>query len=232
MRAKGVVFDLFGTLVGGWGEGTAKLRMEELAAVLEVDPGEFVAVMDSSYTERANGSLGLPRETLQRLCARSGTKPSAAALDRGARLRVEQFREILSTPSAGVPQLLVELRKQGIRLGLISDCSAETPLVWPELQWARPIEATLFSWTERMRKPDLRLFRRAAQLLDLAPQDCLYLGDGGSHELSGAEEAGMRAVRVRLPRADDEVPLQYDPDPAWGGQEISSLSQIWELLDG
>jgi putative hydrolase of the HAD superfamily len=228
--SKGVVFDLFGTLVAGWSEATAKRRGEELAAVLEVPTPEFLAVLDASYTERANGSLGLPREMLERLCARTGIKPSAAALDRGAELRLQQFREVLTTPVPGVPQLLCELHEQGIRLGLISDCSAETPFVWPELQWARPIEATLFSWVERMRKPDQRLYLRAARLLDLDPKDCLYVGDGGSYELSGAEVAGMRTVRLRYLRFDGEVSLQYDPDPGWRGTEISDLNEIWGLL--
>lgn len=232
MLARGVIFDLFGTLVAGWSEATARLRSEELARVLGADPTDFLAVLETSYTERADGSLGPPPEMLERLCARAGAKPSAAELQRGARLRIQQFREVLTTPMPSTPELLLELRRRGIRLGLISDCSGETPLIWPELPWARPIEAALFSWSEGMRKPDRRLFLRAAQLLELEPQECLYLGDGGSYELSGAEAVGMRAVRVRYLPAVGEVPLQYDPDPAWSGPEISDLNEVWDLLEG
>jgi putative hydrolase of the HAD superfamily len=227
---KGVVFDLFGTLVEGWSVADAKLRTAELAAVLEVPSLELEGVLETTYTERANGSLGLPREMLESLCSRIGTQPSAAALDRGARLRVEQFREVLSTPLPEVPTLLMGLRQQGIRLGLISDCSAETPLVWPELPWVQPIEAPLFSWAEGVRKPDPRLYLKVAQLLDIAPTDCLYIGDGGSYELSGAEAVGMRAVRLRSRRDDGEIPLQFDPDPEWAGQEIGDLKEVWSFL--
>lgn len=226
------MFDLFGTLVEGWSEAQSQLRSEELAAVLEVPTSEFLAVLSGTYTERANGTLGGTRETLKNLCARIGSRPSTAALDRGAQLRLQQFREILTTPIPEVPELLTDLRQQGIRLGLISDCSAETPLVWPELLWARPIEAALFSWAEGMRKPDQRLYLRVAQLLDLEPRDCLYVGDGGSCELSGAEAAGMRAVRRHFLRGDGETQLQFDLDPAWRGQEISDLNEVWGLIRG
>ncbi len=224
------MFDLFGTLVEGWSEATARLRSEQIAAALEVPAAAFLGVLETSYTERADGSLGPPREMLAKLCARIGEEPAPAALSRGAELRVQQFREVLTTPAPSTRELLLGLRRQGIRLGLISDCSAETPMVWPELEWARPIEAALFSWVEGMRKPDQRLYRRVARLLDLRPAECLYVGDGGSYELSGAETAGMRAVRLSRTRVDGGKSLQFDPDPTWRGQQIGDLDEVWELI--
>jgi putative hydrolase of the HAD superfamily len=145
---------------------------------------------------------------------------------------VAQFRAVLQEPRPGVTALLKELLERNFRIGLISDCSGETPLIWEQLKWTEPIEAAVFSWCEGVRKPDPRLYQRVSALLQLAPAECLYVGDGGSQELSGAERSGMRACRLLAPRPDGETLLQYDPDPKWSGRTISGLAEILTLLEG
>jgi putative hydrolase of the HAD superfamily len=56
-------------------------------------------------------------------------------------------------------------------------------------------------------------------------RDCVYVGDGGGHELSGARAAGMRAV---LLAADDWLANEtYDREEGWDGPRIGSLSALW-----
>ena len=45
-------------------------------------------------------------------------------------------------------------------------------------------------------KPAPAIFRQCAQMLDVKPEDCLYVGDGGSQELTAARALGMRAVQA------------------------------------
>jgi putative hydrolase of the HAD superfamily len=115
---------------------------------------------------------------------------------------------------------------------MISDCSAEAPLLWERLLWPRPIQAPIFSWREGIRKPAPQLYRRVCALLGVDAAECLYVGDGGSRELSGAERAGMQALRIQQPRPDGEGLLQYDPDPDWLGESISTLSAVLPRLQG
>jgi putative hydrolase of the HAD superfamily len=151
-------------------------------------------------------------------------------LKRAARHRIDQFREVLREPRPEVRSLLAVLRDRGLRLGLISDCSGETPIIWPDLVWTAPIQGAVFSWSERARKPDPRLYRRAAERLQLDCTECLYLGDGGSQELSGAEAVGMHAYQLLALRADGDRLLQYDPDPNWNGPTLSTLTEVLPLL--
>lgn len=44
-----------------------------------------------------------------------------------------------------------------------------------------------------IRKPDAKIFWHAADLLDVAPGDCLYVGDSYANDIVGAKQAGMRA---------------------------------------
>jgi putative hydrolase of the HAD superfamily len=232
VELRGVVFDLFGTLVAGWGEQTAADKISEVAEILGVPVPRFRELMATTYALRADGQLGGPAEMLERLCAMIGEHPSPDLVDRAASHRIAQFHEVLRKPLPEVSSLLAVLRDRGINVGLISDCSGETPQIWRLLTWTAPIQAPLFSFCEGVRKPDPSLYRRVSEQLRLTPSECLYVGDGGSHELSGAERAGMRAYQFQPPRSDGQQPLQYDPDPHWHGPTVQSLTAILPLLDG
>jgi putative hydrolase of the HAD superfamily len=227
---RGVVFDLFGTLVAGWGEQTAAGKISEVAEILGVSVPRFQELIGTTYTLRAAGQLGGPAEMLERLCAMIGEHPSPERLERAASHRIAQFHEVLREPLPEVSSLLAVLRDRGMKVGLISDCSGETPQLWGQLTWTAPIQAPLFSFCEGVRKPDPVLYRRVSEQLRLSASDCLYVGDGGSHELSGAERAGMRVYQFQRPRSDGQQWLQYDPDPDWHGPTIQSLSAILPRL--
>jgi putative hydrolase of the HAD superfamily len=227
---RGVVFDLFGTLVAGWGEQTAADKIGEVAEILGVAVPRFRELMGSTYTLRADGQLGGPAEMLQRLCAMIDEYPSEERVQHAAAHRSAQFREVLRDPLPEVRSLLAVLRDRRIGVGLISDCSGETPRLWGELDWTAPIQAPVFSFCEGVRKPDAALYRRVSDQLQLAPNECLYVGDGGSHELTGALRAGMSAYQFKPTRSDGQHPLQYDPDPDWPGPKITTLSAILPLL--
>jgi putative hydrolase of the HAD superfamily len=227
---RGVVFDLFGTLVAGWGEQTAAEKIGEVAEILGVAVPRFRELMETTYTLRADGRLGDPAEMLQRLSAMIDEYPSAELVERAAAHRIAQFREVLSEPLPEVRSLLAVLRDRQIGVGLISDCSGETPQLWAELDWTGPVQAPVFSYTEGVRKPAATLYRRVCGQLQMEPDQCLYVGDGGSHELTGALRVGMTAYQFLPTRSDGQRPLQYDPDPDWTGPTIPTLSAILPML--
>lgn len=53
------------------------------------------------------------------------------------------------------------------------------------------------SYEVKMQKPDTRIYEEAANLLEVALNDCIFIGDGGSNELEGAEMAGMKAIQAK-----------------------------------
>ena len=88
---------------------------------------------------------------------------------------------------------------EGFRIGLVTDCSWETVLLWPETPLPPYFDSTVFSCAVGMRKPDPRIYALACDQLGLAPERCLYVGDGDSDELAGAERVGMTALRIHVP---------------------------------
>ncbi|MDA8395661.1 MAG: HAD family hydrolase [Candidatus Dormibacteraeota bacterium] len=232
MPYRGVIFDLYGTLIDGWTSKEADLRARELGEALEAPLGPFLELMESTYTERATGRLGDVAPMLRALCLQVGHEPSDCALARAAELRIAQFREVLSRPRPEVPSLLATLRDRGVSVGLITDCSAETPRLWPELGWSRPVQSPLFSWVEGRRKPDPELYRKALALLGLDAEECLYVGDGGSQELTGAEAVGLAARRILYGNHLALEHMRYDPDQLWEGESITSFTEILPLVCG
>lgn len=209
MRA--VVFDFFGTLTDPSRESGRRDVYDATAASLGVPPGLFWSQVSESFTERATGVLGDTSSTLRVVAARCGVQPPAEKLAEAVATHL-QGAKLLHAPRPGALHVLRELRVRGFRLGLLSDCSSELCELWDTSPYADLLDATVFSWAVGYRKPDPRGFARAASLLDVPASDCWFVGDGGSRELAGARDAGMRPVLVTNTAYADHAQYRDDPD--------------------
>jgi len=218
-----VVFDFYGTLTPispseAWASNAARL-----AAVMGVPPAELIRTMDESFPERISGALGDVRQTMQAIASRLGVRLTDAQLTEAAETRrlVQESMFALRPEALGV---IGALRDRGLRIGLVSDCTSELPDAWSRLPLAPVIDAPVFSCVERTRKPDPHLFRKAAADLRAAPARCVYVGDGGGRELTGASAVGMRAVLLAGP--DWHEHSDHNREADWTGLRISSLTEL------
>jgi putative hydrolase of the HAD superfamily len=138
-------------------------------------------------------------------------------------LRLAYMRQALR-PQQEVIETLGELRRRGLRLGLISACSGDVPEIWGETPFADLIDAPVFSCVVGFCKPDPRIYELATTELCVAARSCLYVGDGGHDELRGATRAGMTAILLHrgnksgLPR-----------ERGWSAQ-IGSIPEVLTLV--
>jgi putative hydrolase of the HAD superfamily len=58
----------------------------------------------------------------------------------------------------------------------------------------------------------------------VAARECLYVGDGGGGELTGARAAGMTAIMLRA--GDWAANAAYSREDDWAGPALSSLAQV------
>jgi putative hydrolase of the HAD superfamily len=72
------------------------------------------------------------------------------------------------------------------------------------------------------------MYEAVLSRLEKRPEETLYVGDGGSSELSGATAMGMRAVLLRI---DHERHVRYDEEVDWRGEVITDLATVPELLE-
>jgi putative hydrolase of the HAD superfamily len=226
MTTRAVVFDFFGTLTPTIITMVTDAERTAVGTALGVDPDELEAQWQATFVARSTGGTGDLTATLRLLATRIGGTPTDAELAEAARIRTAAYRRS-ARPRPDTIEVLDTLRAKGLRLAVVSDCSMELVTMWAELAVAERVDATVFSALVGRRKPDPLMYRLACERLDVSPADCLYVGDGGSGELTGAEAAGMRPVLL----ADDDwaVGHRYDQDD-WHGAVINRLSDVPDLV--
>lgn len=228
-RYDAVIFDLFGTLVDnpevpGRSLGTYNRAVEDVASILGAPADEFTRIWRSTSGLRMTGVFPSAEGYMAHLCQEIGVHPDDSRLAHAARVRLDAVGRQL-VPRRDSLDTLTRLRTSGYKIGLISDCSRETAVHWPGTTLAPLVDAAVLSCEVGVKKPDPRIYELACVQLGVAPERCLYVGDGESDELAGAQRAGMAPVRIR-------VPYERRPDDgqAWSGPEVSSLSQVLEHL--
>ena len=225
-----VIFDLFGTLVDDLTHPESQRVeyervMSETAAALSVPIDDLMRLWLEMGDRRMTGALPTTDDALAQICQQLGVQHKAEQISDAARVRFEHVRRSLK-PRHDTIETLARLKASGYKVGLISDCTAETPTLWPDTPFAAAIEAPVFSCEVGLRKPDPRIYALACERLQVEPQRCVFVGDGGSKELTGASDAGMRAVLIRAPYDDDIGGGREE----WQGDKVSSLGEILPLV--
>jgi putative hydrolase of the HAD superfamily len=215
-----VVFDLWGTLVRWPREDSAHLR-ERWAERLGIasDKLDELWFAAGAYEERECGPL-LPFLHSIRTAADSDLEV-AEFLE----WRVDLTRSALVADRETVATL-DELRRRRVRLGLVSNCTEDVAIVWPETELASRFDVAVFSATAGVMKPDGRIYERAWTELGVEPSDCLFVGDGANDELAGARRVGMTPVLIHEEGKD---PV-WDGLREWRGARITSIPQVLDLL--
>ena len=227
MRVRAVVFDLFNTLTVPVDDEEFRAAAKAMAVAAGVDPDGFVQCWFALWRQRLKGTFATSEACLRGACEAMGASVDEAAIARAVEVRME-FSRVTLQPRADAVASLARLRELGLKTALISNCTAAVPELWPTTPFAEAIDVPLFSCLEGLIKPDPEIYLLASERLAMAPRDCLFVGDGGSHELSGAEQLGMRAVLIKTPK---HVATDSERD-TWPGQAIQALSELPGLIAG
>jgi putative hydrolase of the HAD superfamily len=219
-----VIFDFFGTLTEAVIRGPAH---DHIARRLGCTPSAFTSALDQTFLARSTGAYGDPADALGVVARLAGADPDRETLEAVLPGRLAAIRADTRLRPEAVP-VLATLRKFGFATAVISDCGPELPELMPALPVAPHIDACVYSIDVGCRKPDPAIYGAACQRLGVEPWDCLYVGDGGSQELSGATAVGMTAVRLTAP--DLSSHLVFDMDDGWSGDRIDSLTDVFDLL--
>jgi putative hydrolase of the HAD superfamily len=219
-----VIFDLFGTLVDNWPADERKRLLAGMATELGCPFESLFHIWDEHRAARDTGAFATVQEAVSAACKGMGLTVDPGRIERASGAYSE-FAAVCLTPRDDALETVQRLRSLGYRTGLISDCGPPTPELWAATSLAECFDVTTFSCAVGLKKPDPRIYLTTCQALGVQPGDCLYVGDGGSRELTGAESVGMRALMIRTPSEEIVAPLRVDAD-SWEGTRIRSLSEV------
>ena len=198
-----------------------------MATILTAPTDDFVNMWIGTFNQRMVGELHSPDGNIEYICQKLGVPLDNDRIKRASKLRFD-FGISTMIPRADAISTVSSLKTMDYKTCLVSNCSSEAPVIWNTTEFAPLFDATVFSCLEKVMKPDLRIYELALTRLDMRAKDCLYVGDGGNKELSGASQAGMHPVLLKIPPGDGDA-YQVDMDP-WDGPAISSLSEVLELV--
>jgi len=225
---RAVLFDLFGTLTPCYPLDGVRLTIAAMADDLRVPGDAFTAAWNDSFPGRQRHEFATLADNVGVILGALGFGRSKAQIEAACQRRIDFELGALS-PRPDVIPTLRKLRSARIRTALVSNCSLETPAAWPGGVLHGAMDAEVFSCVAGWAKPDERIYRHACQALSVDPEDCLFVGDGSSDELRGAEALGMKAVLIRADDDDDTFPDRLDRSN-WRGPLFRSVAETLGLL--
>jgi putative hydrolase of the HAD superfamily len=229
MKLQAVIFDLFGTLVDDFAISVGEMNTE-LASVLEVPLELLMHHWRQMSNMRTIGAFQTVEASIKYVCAAMGTRLTAQQMVKAVEIRLQHTRRALE-PRPNSVATVARVKKQGFKVGLLSNCSIEIPTLWPDTAFADLIENPIFSSRERLKKPDPRIYHLACERLGVTPQQCLYIADGENFELTAAAKAGLHAVLIRNSAQDVSRGLHREARE-WQGVAIVGLPEVLPLIAG
>ena len=187
---KAVFFDLYETLITefipDWQPGRS------VPSRMGIDEDAFRAEWTKRQEARYTGAIPDYPSVLRAIC-----RVLQHPIDENLIANLHQQR--LSEKSRPFEQIdeavlhaLRHIQDLGLQVGVISNCSPEEVAAWDASPIPEWVDAAIFSCDVGYIKPQPKIYRLACAELQVEPEECLYTGDGGSDELTGAEKAGLR----------------------------------------
>ena len=226
MKKTAIIFDLFGTLVDSYSVQGYNRLLTDMASALEVSVEDFSKLWRDTNYERGIGIFKTTEESIRYICNELKVHVSEENIRKCEQIRLENSRKAL-TPKKGAFDILKILRGLRYKIGLITNCSANVPLLLENTEFIYFFDATIFSASVGLKKPDAQIYNLACEQLGVEPNECLYIGDGDSNELSGASQFGMDAVMIRDLNEMDPYRLV---EVEWDGQKIENFKEILDLI--
>ena len=131
---------------------------------------------------------------------------------------------------AGVPEMLEELKKAGLKLGIISNTAALYQVFdsLEEYGIRDYFQDVTLSSVTGFRKPSRDIFTVSLRQMQSGPEECVYVGDTVSRDVIGSKRAGFAAaiqIGSRLTQEKDEH-LEKAEAPDYVIDEIYDTARV------
>ena len=189
---KAVIFDMFETLVTL--HSVPRYFGRNIAADLGADISEFYPLWHETEEARSKGKMTF-EEALLWIGERTHyahPERIPAAVEKRHAFKEESLQKV----EYRIVSLLRELKERGYKVALISNCFLEEAEAIRASVLAPLFDVMMLSCEQGVQKPEHEIFERCLAELSVAPEACLYVGDGGSMELETARSFGMKTLQA------------------------------------
>lgn len=197
---KAVIFDMFETLITHY--RTPLYFGSQMARDAGVDEDRFLSYWRSTENMRTVGDITFDK-VIENILIENGVYDKAK-LELIVAKRISTKKDCFEKMHKNIIPLFERLKGGGVKTGLISNCFSEEAAVIRESVLFKYFDAACLSYELKMRKPDRAIYMAACKALDVSPDECLYVGDGGSRELEAAEKIGMHPLQAMWYSYDED----------------------------
>jgi putative hydrolase of the HAD superfamily len=188
---KAVIFDLFHTLTslestGSIGPGTSQL--------LGVSREEWNEQLMEKSRERLTGEARDAVSIIRNMAHAIDPSISEDVIEKATMNRIERFRSALITIPETTIDVLRMLKERKHKLGLISNADVSEVIAWRDSPISHLFDSVIFSCEVGFVKPEREIYEISMKQLRVEAHECLFIGDGGSMELKGAQDVGMSTI--------------------------------------
>ena len=189
---KAVIFDMFETLITHF---ESPLYMgKQISEDMGVPEVKFREIWNPTDDDRTLGKRTL--EDVIEEILRVNNCYKEEIFEKVISKRRQSKMECFNHLNAEIIPLFNALKESDIKIGLITNCYFEERDVIKESVLYDYFDSVNMSCELGMKKPDVEIFRRCMNELDVEPYECIYVGDGGSYELETAKALGMHPIQA------------------------------------
>lgn len=126
----------------------------------------------------------------------------------------------------GAYELLSKLKDINKKVGVISNCILHEQLykeVFREVGLDQFVDEYIFSFSLKVRKPRIEIFKTALERLNANPKTSIMIGDGLKADIYGAEQLGMKTIWYNCKLKENKTDIMPD-------FEIQSFKDLIEYI--
>ncbi|WP_297430104.1 HAD family hydrolase [Clostridium sp.] len=186
-----VFFDLFFTLV------TPKyndLKNENDVLGITIEEWEKYAEDDEVYLKRATSKNINPEQIVEDIINKMKINVNESAKKEILKLREERLKKSLINIDSTILDVLLDIKKNGKKICLISNADIIDVMHWEKSPLHKLFDDAVFSYKVGFLKPQIEIYKIALKKMNANPENCIFIGDGGSDELKGAKELGIKTI--------------------------------------
>lgn len=232
-KIQALIFDLYGTLIDIETDEDKKEIFEFLSLYLkyydiDIPPENLKADFETEKTADLKSSRErYPevdfQEVFENLIKRYNGVPNSYLVKSCCKLFRILSRNRFQLFPDSIP-VLKEMKSAGYTLGIVSNAQKVfTANEMRMLGLPQYFKHMVFSSRYGIVKPDRRLFIIACAMLDIPPENTVYIGDNPHNDVKGAKEIGMTSILVN--RSGKSSVLGIEPD-----YSAVDLKDAWDWI--
>ncbi len=190
---KAVIFDMYETLITHYHGGPLYFSTQ-IAEDIGAPVTRFQTMWRALEHDRTVGNISL-EDTLEQILKKCNCY-SEKAVQHVVEKRTKLAEECFDNLHEGILPMMIALKGKGLKIGLISNCFSDEAEVINRCVLHPYFAASCLSYEQRVGKPSEEIYQICMGKLRVKPEECLYIGDGGSQELEAARNVGMETAQA------------------------------------